>query len=66
MASMAVRSRSDINVKRTGDLTFKLGEYAARVVLEMGTVVHDVRHAIDARCRALFPARSILFGKGQI
>ena len=66
VASTTVPSCSDIGVERTGELAFKSGEDAARLVLETGAIVHDVRDDIDAWCRALFPARSILFGKGQI
>ena len=59
-----VPPRSDIRVERTGELAFESGEDAACVVLEMGTIVHDVRDAVDVRCRALFP-RGQFLGKAK-
>ena len=60
-----VPPRSDIRVQRTGEMAFEAGEDAAGVVLEMGTIVHDGRDAVDAWCRPLFP-RSRFVWKGQI
>ena len=54
-----VPPRSDIRVERTGELAFESGEDAACVVLEMGTIVHDVRDAVDAWLSSFVPARSI-------
>ena len=60
-----VPPRSDIGVERTGELAFESGEDAPCVVLEMVTIVHDVRDAIDAWCQALFPRDQSVW-KGQI
>ena len=60
-----VPPRSDIRVQRTGEMAFEAGEDAACMVLEIGTIVHDGRDAVDAWCRALF-TRGQLVWKGQI
>ena len=60
-----VPPRSDIGVERTGELAFESGEDAACVVLEMGTIVHDVRDTVDAPAVELCPRAVNFFWKGQ-
>ena len=42
-----VPPRADILVKRTGELAFEAGEDAACLILEMGTIVHGGRDAVE-------------------
>ena len=46
-------------------MAFESGEDAACVVLEMGTIVHDVRDTVDAPAVELCPRAVNLFGKAR-
>ena len=60
MATM-VSPRSDIEKERTGKLAFKSAEDAARLVLEMGAMVHAGQDAVQSGCVAASSSIVLLY-----